>query len=86
MFSTVGKVGNFSKYFHLKKPKNCFSLREAFIDKLTNRSFSNDRLQPFSKKWNLAKKAVAQVRIDAVNMKFDWGKLRNTLKFKNRAS
>ena len=43
-------------------------------------------LQPFSKKWNLAKKAVAQVRIDAVNMKFDWGKLRNTLKFKNRAS
>ena len=43
-------------------------------------------VQPFSKKWNLAKKAVAQVRIDAVNMKFDWGKLRNTLKFKNRAS
>ena len=43
-------------------------------------------LQPFWKKRNLSKKAAVQFKNDALKMRFDWGKLRNIIKFKKRAS
>ena len=49
-------------------------------------SISVKKLQPFWKKRNLSKKAAVQFKNDASKMRFDWGKLRNIINFKKRAS
>ena len=61
------------------RKKSCNRKKIAVTDLATGNADFKTLTTTFLKKRNLAKKVVAQVRSDAVNMKFDWGKLRNTL-------